>query len=166
MLATGVLSLACEVLTIPKFNPKLHLWTPKEDALVGTVTDPALAKQLGITISAVAHRRRRLGLGVRYAHRRPWTPEEDALLGTASDTEIAARLDRHIATVCIRRQKLGIPNLYWQRRCGRQRSLGKKTADQYTVGRRFLGGDSLWKEWRLAHQSSNSLCGYSGWRTL
>src|SRR6266853_3499906 len=42
MLATGVLSLACEVLTIPKFNPKLHLWTPKEDALVGTVTDPAL----------------------------------------------------------------------------------------------------------------------------
>ena len=66
----------------------------------------------------MAHRWQRLGLGVRYAHRRPWTPEEDALLGTASDTEIAARLDRHIATVCIRRQKLGIPNLYWQHLCG------------------------------------------------
>jgi hypothetical protein len=109
-------------------RPKLHARTAKEEALLGTVTDVALAKQLGITTIAVAHRRRRLGRGIHYARRRPWTPEEDALLGTASDTEIAARLARLIATVCIRRQKLGIPNFYWQRRCGRQRNLWQKTA--------------------------------------
>ncbi|HEX9046774.1 MAG TPA: hypothetical protein VF988_07090, partial [Verrucomicrobiae bacterium] len=101
----------------------LHQWTPEEDALLGTLTDGEVAARLGLTIPAVAHRRRRLGRAVRFAHRRPWTPEEDALLGTASDTAIAAQLDRAIATVCMRRQKLGIPNFYWQNRCGRQRKL-------------------------------------------
>jgi hypothetical protein len=78
-----------------------------------------------VTISAVAHRRRRLGRAVRFAHPRPWTPQEEALLGTASDTEIAARLGRKIEVVCMRRQKLGIPNLYWQKRCGRGRRLSR-----------------------------------------
>ncbi len=51
------------------------------------MTDCEIASRLGLTVSAVARRRLRLGRGVRFAHRRPWTPQEDALLGTASDTE-------------------------------------------------------------------------------
>jgi hypothetical protein len=69
-------------LQIPKFNPKLNLWTPEEDALVGAMTDGEVASRLRLTISAVAHRRRRLGRAVCFAHRRPWTPQEDALLGS------------------------------------------------------------------------------------
>ncbi len=76
------------------------------------MTDGEVAAKLGLSIGAVAHRRRNLGKAVKFAHRRPWTPEEDALLGTAPDLEIAARLDRHVSTVCIRRQKLRIPNPY------------------------------------------------------
>jgi hypothetical protein len=93
-------------------------YTAEAAALLGTMNDSALAARLGVIISAVAHRRRRLGRPVRLAHRRPWTPEEDALLGTVTDSEIAARLGRQLAVVCVRRQKLGIPNFYWQQRTG------------------------------------------------
>ena len=111
---------------IPKFDPRVHQWTPKEDALLGTMTDGKLAARMKLSRLAVAHRRRRLGIPVRFAHRRPWTRAEEALLGIASDTAIASRLGRAVETVCIRRQKLGIPNFYWQQRCGRQRNLLKK----------------------------------------
>ena len=114
-------------LKIPKFNARLHPWTPEEEALLGVMTDPELAARLGVSVGAVAHRRRRLGRGVRYAKRRPWTPGEEALLGTVRDTELAARLGRHTSTVCIRRQQLGIPNFYWHNRLGRERRMGKSS---------------------------------------
>lgn len=127
-------------LGIPKYDPKLHLWTSEEDALLGTMADSALAAQMGLSYRAVAHRRRRLGISVRLAHRRPWTPEEDALLGTAGDTEIAARLGRHLATVCIRRQKLGIPNFYRQGRCGRPRQRRSGSASPTEVAPQVRAG--------------------------
>jgi hypothetical protein len=37
---------------------------------LGTLTDGEVAKRIGVTLSAVAHRRRRIGRGVRHAHRR------------------------------------------------------------------------------------------------
>ncbi len=94
------------------------MWTPEDDTLLGTMTDGDLARRLGISLTAVAHRRRRLGIPIRFAHRLPWTPEADALLGTDTDTAIAARLGCSVATVCLRRQKLKIPNRYWLLRTG------------------------------------------------
>jgi hypothetical protein len=102
-------------LKIPVPKPGWRLFTPEEDALLGTATDIEIGKRLGRHPSSVQARLLRLGMRKSNPRkRRPWTPEEDALLGTATDTEIAARLDRHIATVCLRRQKLGIPNAYRQ----------------------------------------------------
>ena len=97
------------------------LYTPEEDKLMGTMPNRQLAKRLGRTRIAVQARRIHLGIPILNPISHVWTPAEDALLGTATDTEIAARLGRKIEVVCMRRQKLGIPNLYWQRRCGRQR---------------------------------------------
>jgi hypothetical protein len=105
-------------------------WSAEEIALLGTLHDGALARQLGRTLYSVAAKRRALrippaltprqqkptriwrnrrGKLVRVAVR-PWTPQEDRLLGTLRDRALAVKLGRTLAGVKTRRKSLGIPS--------------------------------------------------------
>lgn len=93
-------------------------WQSHEDALLGTMTDAALAARLNRGRAGVCERRSKLGISPHghikadgTSQRRPhqWTPEEIALLGTMHDAEIARRMGLHRTTVSQRRRKLGIP---------------------------------------------------------
>jgi transposase-like protein len=86
------------------------VWTAKADAVLGTMTDAAIAAQLQILPESVAMRRRKLGIApfntaVVWVE---WTKEMDALLGTAPDPVIAAQLQIRTGSVGNRRRKLGI----------------------------------------------------------
>lgn len=84
-----------------------HLWTPEEDALLGTDDDAVIARRIGVGKDAVFERRRKLEIQP-HQPQRPWGPEEDALLGTDDDAVIARRLGRGIHAVRGRRKQLGI----------------------------------------------------------
>jgi hypothetical protein len=96
------------VLQIPYLNPKNIPWTPKEDALLGQMSDREVARITGHTFRAV--RSRRIARGLRDPSTRPdWTPEEDRWLGAASDQEVAERLNRTLCAVSSRRNDKKIP---------------------------------------------------------
>jgi len=76
--------------------------------LLGVVRDEEIARQTGIPVSKVRHRRHRLGIPIAQPQKRRWTAEEDALLGTALDVEVAGKLGRSEASVQLRRLQLGI----------------------------------------------------------
>jgi transcriptional regulator with XRE-family HTH domain len=89
----------------PRADP---FWMPERDALLGTESDAAIGRRLGISTGRV--RRRRLHLGIPPAHvvaRYDWT-EVDPLLGRRYDREIAARFGMHEKAVRRRRLKLKI----------------------------------------------------------
>lgn len=95
-----------------------HRWQPHEDALLGTLTDAALAARLDMGVGSVRERRSKLGIPPRgyvksdgTSQRRPhqWTPEENALLGTLHDAEIARRIGMGRGSVSQRRRRAGIP---------------------------------------------------------
>ena len=81
-------------------------WTPDEDALLGAMSDAAVARRIKCSPMAVANRRNKLKIP---PHRLFWTPEDDALLKCLNDKEAARRLDRSIGAIKHRRQKLGLP---------------------------------------------------------
>jgi hypothetical protein len=97
---------------VPVFDRQRRRWTPADDKLLSERTDAQIALFLGISPTAVRHRRRRLGIPQpgrrRSAPPRPWKPEEDALLGTATDVVVGRRLGRTSQTVRHRRYRLGI----------------------------------------------------------
>ena len=94
------------------FNPKKHRWTPADDKLLSERPAAHVALLLGISRTAVVHRRSRLGIiragGRPFVPPVPWKPKEEALLGTATDVELAVRLGRSVGNVRNRRQRLGI----------------------------------------------------------
>ena len=93
-------------------HSKLRRWTAEEDALLGTERDEVIAASIGCLPSAVADRRRKLGVarsGIREPRANVWKAEEISLLGTASDAEIARHIGRTIMAVKLRRQKLRVP---------------------------------------------------------
>lgn len=85
-----------------------HGWTAEQEARLGKVPDGRLAKELGISLMAVFHRRRKLGIAP-FGKRRQWTAEEEAMLGVLTDTEIAAKLGVSVQTVGYARADRGIP---------------------------------------------------------
>src|SRR5205814_10016247 len=89
---------------IQVFRSKIHRWTPDDDKLLGSRPDDQIALLLGASVSAVKHRRVRLGIVQRRLKVRRWTREEDALLGTASDGRIAQGLGRGKSAVADRRR--------------------------------------------------------------
>jgi len=90
-----------------RVQPAPRPWTPREDRLLGTRTDEAVARLTDRHWGTVAARRRRLGIPAT-VERRPWTPKEDRLLGTASDEALSKKLGRLRSTIGMRRNKLGI----------------------------------------------------------
>jgi hypothetical protein len=89
--------------------PPSHQWTEAEIALLGTDTDGAIARRLGLAKKRVSWKRAQLG--IRSFAKLPdrWTEREIALLGTAPDPEIAKRLGRTPESVCQSRRNRGIP---------------------------------------------------------
>jgi hypothetical protein len=90
-------------------NPRLKLWTPQEDALLGTERDEVIAGRMGRTAEAVRTRRRFLKIDLRAPNYRPWTAKEESILGTVPDYDAARMLGRPERGVQLRRQSLGIP---------------------------------------------------------
>ena len=67
------------------------LWTPEEDALLGTMPDKDVAERIGRTPTAVPAHRSDLGIPNFFKRKPPrkpprWTPEKDVLLGTMPDS--------------------------------------------------------------------------------
>jgi hypothetical protein len=102
------LNLAQYLKAHPPSNPQA--WTAKELALLGTVSDDAIAERIGRTPNAVRIMRDRLGIprpNYRDGHRR-WTEEELALLGAADDEAIARQINRPASAVRSKRHELRI----------------------------------------------------------
>lgn len=86
--------------------PACHHWTEEQIVLLGTDTDTAIAKRLGLPQYTVENKRRRLGIP---GFLEPWRPAEIALLGKMTDRRVAQRIVRSVEAVRTKRQKLGIP---------------------------------------------------------
>ncbi len=90
-------------------SKKIHVWTPKQLSLLGTISDGKLARRLGIQTAAVFLKRSMMGI----APSRPispvkWTPKNLALLGKYPDAEVARMLKTYRKSVIEKRRSLGI----------------------------------------------------------
>jgi len=93
-----------------KFRPRYHpLWSPAQDALVGTGPDKEIAARLGRPVAALRFRREQLGRPPCNPKWKPWTKEEKALLGTMTDAEVAVRTGHPVLSVKKARWQVGIP---------------------------------------------------------
>jgi hypothetical protein len=109
-------------------------WTAKAVARFGVDTDTAIARDLGVSISAVGHHRRALGIALAPATNftgRTWTPSEDRLLGKVSDPEAARKIGISRWTVERRRLALGIP-------AGDVRKRGERSNPRDLAGARYF----------------------------
>ena len=87
-------------------------WTPKTDKLLGTMSDAAVAKKLGLTPNAVNRRRKLLGIEPfgpsTTSNRHKWTKRQTGWLGKLTDAEIARRIGLDGSTVAAKRNSLAI----------------------------------------------------------
>jgi len=87
-------------------------WSQSEVDLLGKEKDENVAGKIGISTSAVASKRRELGVPpFRSSKKRPqrkWSERELSLLGKVSDTELAEKLNVSITTIGNKRRELGI----------------------------------------------------------
>lgn len=83
-------------------------WSPREDKLLGTNTDAAIAAKLGRTRAAVETRRLRLQIAAYHSRSRQWTVAEIQLLGTMSDADLADQLGCRRLHVLQTRQRHGV----------------------------------------------------------
>ena len=94
-------------------------WTPREDALLGKLTDREVSRRLGRGMGGVRRRRWILGINVQAWHTtgarsgivRKWTAAEQQLAGTMPDAELARQLGRRYQSVARMRKSLGRPNV-------------------------------------------------------
>jgi hypothetical protein len=86
--------------------PARRKWTDEEIALLGTDTDRAIARALGVPIKHVTNERVRRGISC-LAER--WKPGQIELLGTAPDAELARKFGKSSSVVWRKREQLGIP---------------------------------------------------------
>ncbi|NVL49860.1 hypothetical protein F2S72_08920 [Pseudomonas syringae pv. actinidiae] len=96
-------------------------WTPQNIALLGTMTDQAVADRIGGKADAI--REKRLALGIKAfkpasspvkGKPRPnfnWTEQAISLLGTKPDKQVAQELGLATTTVALKRRSLGIGGL-------------------------------------------------------
>jgi hypothetical protein len=86
-----------------------HVWTRWQIAKLGTISDAALSRKLGVCIGTVFKKRQKLGIP---ASRPPktiqWTPAIIALLGKIPDGEIARTYGMNILSAQKKRVSLGI----------------------------------------------------------
>jgi len=87
-------------------------WSPSELSLLGKEKDQNVAEKVGVSTSAVASKRRELGIPpFRSSKKRPprvWTKQEISELGKVSDTVLAAKLNVSITTIGNKRRELGV----------------------------------------------------------
>lgn len=77
--------------------------------MLGTISDAALSRKLGISIGTVLKKRRELGVsGTRPFKTIHWTRELISMLGKVPDSEVARKGDMNILTVFKKRTSLGI----------------------------------------------------------
>lgn len=90
-------------------NRTRTIWTRKNIAMLGTMTDAALARKLRVAVGTVLRKRQKLGIP---ASRPPktidWTPSVIAMLGRVPDGEVARICDMNILSVHKKRTSLGI----------------------------------------------------------
>ena len=93
----------------PSNNGKRYIWTRWQIAKLGTISDAALSRKLGVCIGTVFEKRQKLGIP---ASRPPksinWTPDVIALLGKIPDGEVARIYGMNILSVYKKRVALGI----------------------------------------------------------
>jgi hypothetical protein len=92
------------------------VWSKEVLARLGKEPDTTVARRVGVTPGAVAHRRRRLGIPACGRSARRWTKAEHSWLGRLTDQEVAHRLGINASSVWTERVRLGIP----KRGAGRQ----------------------------------------------
>jgi len=78
-------------------------WTDAEERLLGTMSDPDLARRLGRSVRAIRLRRHQRGIPKFHSQRRPWTEAEEELLGTMPDRRFARKFKRSVRSVIVRR---------------------------------------------------------------
>jgi len=83
-------------------------WAPKEDLVLGTMTDQGAADHLGLDVNMVSRRRRLLGIPAYGDHRTVDWSEHDSLLGKYVDRVVAEMIGCGLNTVAWRRNKLRI----------------------------------------------------------
>ncbi|MGL4400684.1 MAG: hypothetical protein ACRCXD_12505 [Luteolibacter sp.] len=93
----------------PSKNGKRHLWTRGQIAKLGTISDAALSRKLGLHVSTVLKKRQKLGIP---SSRPPksihWTPAIIFLLGKIPDGEIAGIYGTSVLAIQKKRADLGI----------------------------------------------------------
>ena len=97
---------------IPPFvaPPDRFRWTPASDALLGTMSDREVARQLCVPITSVRQRQRCLGVpALPAAGQTRWTARMDAWLGRHQDAHVARYLRVAMTSVRNRRKRLQIP---------------------------------------------------------
>jgi DNA-binding CsgD family transcriptional regulator len=109
-----------ELLGLPPYTPppssaveSAILWKQEDLALLGTMSDRAVAKELGISAGSVILKRQTLKIPPFKPPTRPleWTEEMLALLGQVSDSQIAYLYGISEKTVGGKRMRLGIPGV-------------------------------------------------------
>lgn len=83
-------------------------WNPSTIALLGTMSDAALARKLGIDPKTVYKKRRKLGIAPSRPPSIRWTREMIQSLGRMPDGEVAKTYGINILTVFKKRAELGI----------------------------------------------------------
>lgn len=92
-------------------HPNRFPWPPSLLALLGRVTDTAIARRAGVSRKTVEAERQRRGIPAFTPKQTPvrWTPALIALLGQVTDTQLADDLGVNPHTVYAKRRTLGIP---------------------------------------------------------
>ena len=86
-----------------------YIWTRRHISMLGTMSDAALSRKLGLSLGTVLKKRQKLGIAAsRPAKTINWTPAIFALLGKVPDGEIARTYGMNILTVQQKRVSRGI----------------------------------------------------------
>jgi hypothetical protein len=92
-----------------KKRKKSKEWTEIEISLLGTMSDPKLAKILNRPVKVVYRKRRSMEIDSSRPANITWTPEMISQIGTEGDYVIARRLGLNTYAVRPKREELGIP---------------------------------------------------------
>ena len=85
------------------------VWTRRHLNMLGTISDAALSRKLGVYVGTVFKKRRKLGIPASRPHNCIiWTPAMIATLGKVPDGEVARIYGMNIITVQQKRTSLGI----------------------------------------------------------
>jgi hypothetical protein len=93
----------------PSIPGKRYRWTRRQIALLGTISDAAVSRELNLCISTVLKKRRKLGIPGTRPHRKiHWTRDLISMLGKVPDAEVAKVGGMNILTAQKKRVTLGI----------------------------------------------------------